>query len=132
MWAPMHATAATSRRTELGVFAEFSQDPGMREAVAFEQAMAEGAAVEGYGYDAVWLAEIQVQIVTSLPWMFVSEAGGDDRSDILLPSAHRLVRRARPNRACFQGNDIWLGPCVRPCPKGCDFSRAPEIVRGDP
>ena len=112
MWAPMDATPATSRRTEPGVFTEFSQAPGMSEAVAFEQAMAEVAAVEAYGYDAVWFAEIHFQkdqIVTSRPWMFVTEAGDDDRSDTLLPSAHRLVRRARLTVHVFRETTFGSG-----------------------
>jgi alkanesulfonate monooxygenase SsuD/methylene tetrahydromethanopterin reductase-like flavin-dependent oxidoreductase (luciferase family) len=50
-----------SARTEFGFFTEFSQAPGMSEAVAFEQAMAEIAAAEAFGYDAIWLAEIHFQ-----------------------------------------------------------------------
>ena len=49
---------AKSARTEFGFFTEFSQAPGMSEAVAFEQAMAEVIEAEACGYDAVWLAEI--------------------------------------------------------------------------
>jgi alkanesulfonate monooxygenase SsuD/methylene tetrahydromethanopterin reductase-like flavin-dependent oxidoreductase (luciferase family) len=51
----------TSPRTEFGFFTEFSQAPGMSEAVAFEQALAEVSAAEACGYDAVWLAEIHFQ-----------------------------------------------------------------------
>jgi alkanesulfonate monooxygenase SsuD/methylene tetrahydromethanopterin reductase-like flavin-dependent oxidoreductase (luciferase family) len=57
----MIGESSASRRTEFGFFTEFSQAPGMSEAVAFEQALAEVAAVEAAGYDAVWLAEIHFQ-----------------------------------------------------------------------
>lgn len=49
------------RRPEFGVFTEFSQAPGTSEAAAFEHALAEVAATEALGYDAVWLAEIHFQ-----------------------------------------------------------------------
>jgi alkanesulfonate monooxygenase SsuD/methylene tetrahydromethanopterin reductase-like flavin-dependent oxidoreductase (luciferase family) len=57
----MSANPPTSRRPEFGFFTEFSQAPGMSEAVAFEQAMAEMTAAETFGYDAIWLAEIHFQ-----------------------------------------------------------------------
>jgi alkanesulfonate monooxygenase SsuD/methylene tetrahydromethanopterin reductase-like flavin-dependent oxidoreductase (luciferase family) len=51
----------SSRGVEFGVFTEFSQAPGVSEATAFEHALAEVAATEALGYDAIWLAEIHFQ-----------------------------------------------------------------------
>jgi alkanesulfonate monooxygenase SsuD/methylene tetrahydromethanopterin reductase-like flavin-dependent oxidoreductase (luciferase family) len=52
---------SSSRGVEFGVFTEFSQAPGVSEATAFEHALAEVAATEALGYDAIWLAEIHFQ-----------------------------------------------------------------------
>jgi alkanesulfonate monooxygenase SsuD/methylene tetrahydromethanopterin reductase-like flavin-dependent oxidoreductase (luciferase family) len=59
-------TSVKPARLELGVFTEFSQAAGTSEAEAFEQAMAEVAATEAYGFDAIWLAEIHFQKDRSL------------------------------------------------------------------
>jgi alkanesulfonate monooxygenase SsuD/methylene tetrahydromethanopterin reductase-like flavin-dependent oxidoreductase (luciferase family) len=48
-------------RTEFGVFTEFHCPPGVREADAFDESMAQVMAAEDYGFDAVWLAEIHFQ-----------------------------------------------------------------------
>jgi hypothetical protein len=73
------------------VFTEFGQAPGMSEAVDGDRQPAGSDVGIERGDPRHRRHEIHVQIVTSLPWMFVTEAGGDDRSDILLPSAHRLA-----------------------------------------
>ena len=47
--------------TEFGVFTEFHCPPGMTEAAAFDESMAQAVAAESFGFDAVWLAEIHFQ-----------------------------------------------------------------------
>src|SRR5437016_3285584 len=46
---------------EFGLFTEFQCPAGMREAVAFDESMAQMRAAEDLGFDAVWLAEIHFQ-----------------------------------------------------------------------
>jgi alkanesulfonate monooxygenase SsuD/methylene tetrahydromethanopterin reductase-like flavin-dependent oxidoreductase (luciferase family) len=46
---------------EFGLFTEFQCPPGMDEAQAFDESMAQMCAAEDYGFDAVWLAEIHFQ-----------------------------------------------------------------------
>src|SRR5438034_10560138 len=48
-------------RPEFGFFTEFQQPPGLGDAAAFEQSMAQVEAAEACGFDAVWLAEIHFQ-----------------------------------------------------------------------
>jgi alkanesulfonate monooxygenase SsuD/methylene tetrahydromethanopterin reductase-like flavin-dependent oxidoreductase (luciferase family) len=45
----------------VGLFTEFPSPPGMSEATAFDESMAQVKAAEEFGYDAVWLAEIHFQ-----------------------------------------------------------------------
>ena len=40
---------------EFGLFTEFQCPPGMSEAVAFEESMAQMVAAEEFGLDALWL-----------------------------------------------------------------------------
>jgi alkanesulfonate monooxygenase SsuD/methylene tetrahydromethanopterin reductase-like flavin-dependent oxidoreductase (luciferase family) len=47
--------------TEFGVFTEFHCPPGMTEAAAFDESMAQAVAAESFGFDAIWLAEIHFQ-----------------------------------------------------------------------
>jgi len=46
---------------EIGLFTEFQCPPGMDEARAFDESLAEMTAAEEMGFDAVWLAEIHFQ-----------------------------------------------------------------------
>ncbi len=46
---------------EVGLFTEFQCPPGMDEARAFDESLAEMTAAEEMGFDAVWLAEIHFQ-----------------------------------------------------------------------
>ena len=46
---------------EFGLFTEFQCPPGMDEAAAFDESMAQMRAAEELGFDAVWLAEIHFQ-----------------------------------------------------------------------
>jgi alkanesulfonate monooxygenase SsuD/methylene tetrahydromethanopterin reductase-like flavin-dependent oxidoreductase (luciferase family) len=46
---------------EIGLFTEFQCAPGMGEAQAFDESLAEMTAAEEMGFDAVWLAEIHFQ-----------------------------------------------------------------------
>jgi alkanesulfonate monooxygenase SsuD/methylene tetrahydromethanopterin reductase-like flavin-dependent oxidoreductase (luciferase family) len=46
---------------EVGLFTEFQSPPGMDEAQAFDEALAQVTAAEELGFDAVWLAEIHFQ-----------------------------------------------------------------------
>ena len=46
---------------EFGLFTEFQCPPGVSEAAAFEQSMAQMVTAESLGYDAVWLAELHFQ-----------------------------------------------------------------------
>jgi alkanesulfonate monooxygenase SsuD/methylene tetrahydromethanopterin reductase-like flavin-dependent oxidoreductase (luciferase family) len=46
---------------EIGLFTEFQCAPGMSEAQAFDESLAEMTAAEEMGFDAVWLAEIHFQ-----------------------------------------------------------------------
>ena len=46
---------------EVGLFTEFQSPPGMDEAQAFDESLAQVAAAEALGFDAVWLAEIHFQ-----------------------------------------------------------------------
>ena len=48
-------------RVQVGLFTEFQWAPGMDEAQAFDEAMAQMLAAEELGFDAVWLAEIHFQ-----------------------------------------------------------------------
>ena len=46
---------------EIGLFTEFQCPPGMNEAQAFDESLAQMTAAEELGFDAVWLAEIHFQ-----------------------------------------------------------------------
>jgi alkanesulfonate monooxygenase SsuD/methylene tetrahydromethanopterin reductase-like flavin-dependent oxidoreductase (luciferase family) len=46
---------------EVGLFTEFQSPPGMDEAQAFDESLAQVTAAEELGFDAVWLAEIHFQ-----------------------------------------------------------------------
>jgi alkanesulfonate monooxygenase SsuD/methylene tetrahydromethanopterin reductase-like flavin-dependent oxidoreductase (luciferase family) len=46
---------------EIGLFTEFQSPPGMDEAQAFDESLAQVTAAEELGFDAVWLAEIHFQ-----------------------------------------------------------------------
>ncbi len=46
---------------EIGLFTEFQSPPGMDEAQAFDESLAQMTAAEELGFDAVWLAEIHFQ-----------------------------------------------------------------------
>ena len=46
---------------EFGLFTEFPSPPGVAEATAFDEALAQMRAAEDFGFDAVWLAEIHFQ-----------------------------------------------------------------------
>ena len=47
---------------EFGLFTEFPSPPGVTDAAAFDEALAQMKAAEDFGFDAVWLAEIHFQI----------------------------------------------------------------------
>ncbi len=69
---------AAPPRPEFGFFTEFQQPPGLSDADAFEQSMAEMTAAEACGFDAVWLAEIHFQkdrSVLSSPLVVVRRPG---------------------------------------------------------
>jgi alkanesulfonate monooxygenase SsuD/methylene tetrahydromethanopterin reductase-like flavin-dependent oxidoreductase (luciferase family) len=46
---------------EFGLFTEFASPPGVSEAAAFDESLAQMKAAENFGFDAVWLAEIHFQ-----------------------------------------------------------------------
>ena len=46
---------------EIGLFTEFQSPPGMDEAQAFDESLAQMTAAEELGFDSVWLAEIHFQ-----------------------------------------------------------------------
>src|SRR5882724_11853887 len=46
---------------EFGLFTEFPSPPGVTEAAAFDDSLAQMKAAEAFGFDAVWLAEIHFQ-----------------------------------------------------------------------
>jgi alkanesulfonate monooxygenase SsuD/methylene tetrahydromethanopterin reductase-like flavin-dependent oxidoreductase (luciferase family) len=46
---------------EIGLFTEFEWRPGVDEAQAFDESLAQATAAEDLGYDAVWLAELHFQ-----------------------------------------------------------------------
>src|SRR3989442_12585037 len=46
---------------EFGLFTEFHSPPGVTEAAAFDESLAQMKAAEDFGFDAVWLAEIHFQ-----------------------------------------------------------------------
>ena len=46
---------------EFGLFTEFHSPPGVSEAAAFDESLAQMKAAEDFGFDAVWLAEIHFQ-----------------------------------------------------------------------
>jgi alkanesulfonate monooxygenase SsuD/methylene tetrahydromethanopterin reductase-like flavin-dependent oxidoreductase (luciferase family) len=46
---------------EIGLFTEFQSPPGMDEAQAFDESLAQMTAAEALGFDSVWLAEIHFQ-----------------------------------------------------------------------
>src|SRR2546426_8204769 len=46
---------------EFGLFTEFHSPPGVSEAAAFDESLAQMKAAEDFGFDAVWLAEIHLQ-----------------------------------------------------------------------
>jgi alkanesulfonate monooxygenase SsuD/methylene tetrahydromethanopterin reductase-like flavin-dependent oxidoreductase (luciferase family) len=46
---------------EIGLFTEFQSPPGMNEAQAFDESLAQVTAAEALGFDSVWLAEIHFQ-----------------------------------------------------------------------
>src|SRR5713101_5845065 len=84
---------------EIGLFTEFQCPPGMDEARAFDESLAQMTAAEDLGFDAVWLAEIHFQkdrSVLSSPLIVATAiAGRTTRVRIgiavqVLPLAHPL------------------------------------------
>ena len=64
---------------EFGLFTEFQSPPGMTDAQAFDESMAQICAAEEFGCDAVWLAEIHFQqgrSVLSSPLIVASAIAG--------------------------------------------------------
>src|SRR3989449_4660520 len=51
---------------EFGLFTEFPSPPGMSEATAFDESLAQMKAAEDFGFDAVWLGEIHFQKARSV------------------------------------------------------------------
>ena len=51
---------------EIGLFTEFEWRPGVDEAQAFDESLAQVSAAEDLGYDAVWLAELHFQTERSV------------------------------------------------------------------
>jgi alkanesulfonate monooxygenase SsuD/methylene tetrahydromethanopterin reductase-like flavin-dependent oxidoreductase (luciferase family) len=100
---------SSDRRVEFGVFTEFSQAPGMSEAVAFEHALAEVAATEALGYDAIWLAEIHFQ---------------KDRSVLAAPLAIAAALAGRTSR-------ITLGIAVQVLPLSHPLHIAEDVATID-
>jgi len=82
---------------EVGLFTEFQSPPGMDEAQAFDEALAQMTAAEELGFDAVWLAEIHFQkgrsVLSSPPVIATAIAARTQRVRIgiavqILPLAH--------------------------------------------
>ncbi len=46
---------------EFGLFTEFHSPPGVTEAAAFDESLAQMKVAEDFGFDTVWLAEIHFQ-----------------------------------------------------------------------
>src|SRR5436190_9198801 len=66
---------------EFGLFTEFPSPPGVTEAAAFDDALAQMKAAEDLGFDAVWLAEIHFQkdrSVLSAPLVIASALLAED------------------------------------------------------
>ncbi len=64
---------------EFGLFTEFHSPPGVTEAAAFDESLAQMKAAEDFGFDAVWLAEIHFQkdrSVLAAPLIVASAPGG--------------------------------------------------------
>jgi len=82
---------------EVGLFTEFQSPPGMDEAQAFDESLAQMTAAEELGFDAVWLAEIHFQkgrsVLSSPPVIATAIAARTQRVRIgiavqILPLAH--------------------------------------------
>ena len=64
---------------EFGLFTEFHSPPGVTEAAAFDESLAQMKAAEDFGFDAVWLGEIRFQ---------------KDRSVLAAPLVHERVLKS--------------------------------------
>ena len=85
---------------ETGIFTEFQCPPGMTEARAFEESMAQMRAAEELGYDCAWLAEIHFQ---------------KDRSVLASPLviAAAITAQTRRIRVGIAVQVLWLGHPLR-------------------
>ena len=107
---------------EFGLFTEFHSPPGVTEAAAFDESLAQMKVAEDFGFDTVWLAEIHFQkdrSVLAAPLIVASAlAACTQRVKIgiavqVLPLSHPLrqaedvatVEGKSPTSACS-------GPCV--------------------
>src|SRR2546426_10502382 len=113
---------------EFGLFTEFPSPPGVTEAAAFDDALAQMKAAEDLGFDAVWLAEIHFQkdrSVLAAPLIVASAlAACTQRGKIgiavqVLPLSYPLrlaedvapVEGKPPTSACSAGR--WRGSSAR-------------------
>src|SRR6266851_2986380 len=103
---------------EFGLFTEFHSPPGVTEAAAFDESLAQMKVAEDFGFDTVWLAEIHFQKDRSVL------AACTQRVKIgiavqVLPLSHPLrlaedvatVEGKSPTSACSAGR--WSGSSAR-------------------
>ena len=113
---------------EFGLFTEFHSPPGVTEAAAFDESLAQMKVAEDFGFDTVWLAEIHFQkdrSVLAAPLIVASAlAACTQRVKIgiavqVLPLSHPLrlaedvatVEGKSPTSACSAGR--WSGSSAR-------------------
>jgi alkanesulfonate monooxygenase SsuD/methylene tetrahydromethanopterin reductase-like flavin-dependent oxidoreductase (luciferase family) len=99
---------------EFGLFTEFQCPPGMTEAAAFEESMAQTLAAETFGFDAVWLAELHFQ---------------KDRSVLSSPLAVAAAIAARTRRVRV-GIAVQVLPLSHPLRLAEDVATVDQLSRG--
>jgi alkanesulfonate monooxygenase SsuD/methylene tetrahydromethanopterin reductase-like flavin-dependent oxidoreductase (luciferase family) len=97
---------------EIGLFTEFQSPPGMDEAQAFDEALAQVTAAETLGFDSVWLAEIHFQKGRS----------------VLPPSSS--PRPSPPAPAAASASPCRSFPCPSPAPRGGRVATVDHLSKG--
>src|SRR5215470_2454203 len=99
---------------EFGLFTEFPSPPGVTDAAAFDEALAQMRAAEDFGFDAVWLAEIHFQ---------------KDRSVLAAPLVIASALAARTRRVKI-GIAVQVLPLSHPLRLAEDVATVDHIAKG--
>src|SRR5213593_2823129 len=101
---------------EFGLFTEFPSPPGVSEAAAFDESLAQMKANEDFGFDAVWLGEIHFQkdrSVLAAPLIIASALAACTRR-VKIGIAVQVLRWASSGRSARRSGNPTAPPRRRP------------------